>query len=48
MNFLLETVSFYDAVNIIHDAIITTNLYPYTIKFVFVNVRIIKDQEIRV
>ena len=48
MNFLRVKVTFYDAVNImIHDVIITSNPYPYTAKFVFVGVRINKDQPMR-
>ena len=32
-------VTFYDAVNIIHDVITTANPFPYTAKFIFVDVR---------
>ena len=40
-------VAFYDAVNIIHDVIITPNPFPYTAKFVFVGVRINKFKKMR-
>ena len=40
MNILLVKVTFYDAVNIIHDVIITPNSYPYSAKFVFAGVEI--------
>ena len=32
-------VTFYEAVNIIHDVITTPNPFPYTAKFMFVGVR---------
>ena len=32
-------VTFYDAVNMIHDVITTDNPFPYTAKFMFVGVR---------
>ena len=35
-------VTFYDAVNIIHDVITTRNPFPYTAKFTFVGVKITK------
>ena len=44
MSFLLINVTFYDAINIIHDVNITPNSYTYTAKFVCVGVRISKDQ----
>ena len=47
MHFLRVNVTFYDAVNIIHDVIITADLFPYTAKFLFVGVRNIKTQQIR-
>ena len=48
MHFLRETVTFYDAVNITHDVIVTTNPFPYTAKlFMFVGVRSNKTQQIR-
>ena len=37
--FLHVNVAFYDAVNMIHDVIKTTNPFPYTAKFMFVGVR---------
>ena len=42
-----KSVMFYDAVNIIHDAIRTANPFPYTAKFMFVGVRNNKTQQIR-
>ena len=39
MHFLRVNVTFYDAVNIIHDVITTVNLFPYTAKFLFDCVR---------
>ena len=47
MIFLRVNVTFYDAVHIINDVIITPNPYPYTAKFVFVGVRSNKDQRMR-
>ena len=47
MHFLLENVTFYDAVSVIHDVIITANRFPYTAKFMFVGVRNNKTQQIR-
>ena len=38
MHFLRVNVTFYDAVNIIHDVITTPNLFPYAAKFMFVGV----------
>ena len=38
MRFLRENVTFYDAVNVIHDAITTGNPFPYTAEFIFVGV----------
>ena len=38
IHFLPVNVTFYDAVNMIHDVIRTANLYPYTAKFMFVGV----------
>ena len=37
--FLRVNVTFYDAVNIIHDVITTPNPFPCTAKFMFVGVR---------
>ena len=42
MHFLLVYVTFYDVVNVTHDVITTRNPFPYTAKFMFVGVRIIK------
>ena len=39
MHFLPVNVTFYDAVNMIHDVIITANLFPYSAKFMFYGVR---------
>ena len=40
-------VTFYDAINIIHDVVITPNPYLHTAKFVIVDVRINKNQQMR-
>ena len=40
-------VTFYDAVNVIHDVITTANPIPYTAKFMFVGVRNNKIQQIK-
>ena len=47
MHFLRVNVTFYDAVNMIHDVITTANQFPYTTKVMFVAVRNNKTQEIR-
>ena len=47
MHFLRVNVTFYDAVNIIHDVITTPNPFPYAAKFMFVGVRHNKTQQIR-
>ena len=47
MNFLWVTVTFYEAVNIIHDVIFTAKPYPHTATLMFVGVRGEKDQQIR-
>ena len=39
MHILRVNVTFYDAVNIIHDVITTPNPFPYTAKFMVVGVR---------
>ena len=39
MHFLRVNVTFYDAVNMIHDVIRTVNPFPYTANFLFVSVR---------
>ena len=45
--FLRVNVTFYDAVNIIHDVISKPNPFPYTAKFMFVGVRNNKTQQNR-
>ena len=45
--FLWVNVTFYDAVNIIHDVITTPNPFPYTAKFMFVGVTNNKTQQNR-
>ena len=45
--FLRVNVTFYDAVNMIHDVITTVNPFPYTAKFMFVGVRNNKTEQIR-
>ena len=47
MHFLLVNVTFYDAVNMIHDVITKANPFPYTAKFMFVGVRNYKTQQVR-
>ena len=49
MHFLRENVTFYDAVNMIHDVIRTAKSFPYrsTAKFVFVGVRNSRIQQIK-
>ena len=47
MHFLRVNVTFYDAVNMIHNVITTANQIPYTAKFIFVDVRNNKTQQIR-
>ena len=47
MHILRVNVTFYDAVNIIHDVITTRNPFPYTAKFMFVGVRNNETQQIR-
>ena len=47
MEFLRVNVTFYDAVNVIHDVITTANQFPYAAKFVFVGRRNNKTQPIR-
>ena len=39
MQFQRVKVTFYDAVNMIHDVITTANTFPYTAKFMCVGVR---------
>ena len=45
--FFASNVTFYDAVNIIHDVITTPNPFPYTAKFMIVSVRNNETQQIR-
>ena len=47
MHFLRVNVTFYDAVNVINDVITTANPIPYTAKFMFVEVKNNKTQQIR-
>ena len=47
MHLLRVNVTFYDAVNIIHDVITTTNPFPYSAKFITVGVRNNKTQQVR-
>ena len=47
MYILQVNVTFYDAVNMIHDVITTPNPFPYTAKFMFVGVRNNETQQIR-
>ena len=45
MHFLLVNVTFYDAVNMIHDVITTANPFSCTAKFFFVGVRNITKEK---
>ena len=47
MHFLRVKVAFYNAVKMINDVITTANLCPYTAKFMFVDARNNKTQQIR-
>ena len=47
MHFLRVNVTFYDAVNVIHDVIKAANPIPYTANFHFVGVRNYKTRQIR-
>ena len=47
MHFLRVNITFYDAVNMIHDVISTAYLFPFTAKFMFVSVRNNKTEQIR-
>ena len=49
MHFLRVNVTFYEAVNVIHDVITKANPFPYSAKFIskFVGVRNNKTQQIR-
>ena len=45
--FCAVNVTFYDAVNMIHDVITTANQFPYTVKFTFDGARNNKTQQLR-
>ena len=45
--YLRVHVTFYDAVNMIHDVIRTSNPFPYSAKFMFVGIKKNKTQQIR-
>ena len=45
MHFLRVNVTFYDAVNMVHDVISTTYPFPDTAKFMFVGLRNKKTQQ---
>ena len=47
MHFLQVNVTFYDAVNMIHDVISTANPLQDTAKFMFVGVRHNKTEQVR-
>ena len=47
MHFVQVNVTFYEAVNMIHDVITTANPFLYTAKFMFVGVRNKITQHIR-
>ena len=47
MHFQCVKVTFNDAVNMIHDVITTANPFPYTAKFMFVDVRNNKTEQIK-
>ena len=47
MHFLRVNVTFYDAVNMIHDVITTVESFRHTAKFIFTGVRNDKSQQIR-
>ena len=47
MHFLQVNVTLHDAVNMIYDVITTANPFPYTAKFMFVDVRDNKNQHTR-
>ena len=42
MHFLWAKITFYYAINMIHDVVRTANPFPYTAKFMFVMLQIIK------
>ena len=45
MHFLLVNITFYDAVNMIHDVIRTANPFPYTTEFMSIGGRNNKTQQ---
>ena len=47
MHFLRVNVTFYDAVNMIHDVILKADSFSDTAKFMFVGVRSNKTQQVR-
>ena len=47
MLFPRVNVTFYDAVNMIHDVITTANIFQYAAKFMFVGIRNNKTQQMR-
>ena len=47
MHFLRVNVTFYDAVNLIHDAITAANPFSYTAKFMFIGVKNNKTELIK-
>ena len=47
MHILRVNVTFYDAINMIHDVITTPNPFPYTAKLMFFGVRNNETQQIR-
>ena len=46
MHFVRVNVTFYDAVNMIHDVITTANLFSYTAKLMFERARNNKTQQL--
>ena len=47
MHFLLENVTFSDAVSMIHDVITTAIPFPYTAKFMLVGAKNNKTQQMK-
>ena len=47
MHLVRVNVTFYNAVNMIHDVITTANLFPYNAKFMFEDARNNKTQQLR-
>ena len=46
MHFLRVYITFYDAVNMIHDVITAANIFPYTAKFMFDGTRNNKTEQL--